>query len=216
MKPTCNPFTAVLAWALGVKADGSRRIGGKRQSALRRGHLPSLVVLTLLGSPVATAASIYWDGSGTGWDALGSWSTAIGATTPDPLIVPGIADLVLFNISTVNTAQTVNLNAAQSALGLSFTSTGAVLIEGGGSNQTLTLAGSGITKTGTGTVTIGSVTAGQQVALALNYAHSKGFVHRDIKPSNIMIAADGRYVVTDFGIVHAEGATKLTRSVEAM
>ncbi len=56
----------------------------------------------------------------------------------------------------------------------------------------------------------------QQVALALNYAHSKGFVHRDIKPSNIMIAADGRYVVTDFGIVHAEGATKLTRSVEAM
>ncbi len=56
----------------------------------------------------------------------------------------------------------------------------------------------------------------RQVALALDYAHTKGFVHRDIKPSNIIIASDGRYVLSDFGIVHAEGATKLTRNVEAM
>jgi hypothetical protein len=60
--------------------------------------------------------------------------------------VPGSADLVLFNISTVNTAQTVCLNAAQSALGLSFTSSGTVVLQGGGTNRTLTLAGSGITQ----------------------------------------------------------------------
>lgn len=61
-----------------------------------------------------------------------------------------------------------------------------------------------------------ALSAIRQVAMALDYAHSKGFVHRDIKPSNILIAADGRYVLTDFGIVHAEGAAKLTRNVEAM
>lgn len=39
-----------------------------------------------------------------------------------------------------------------------------------------------------------------QVAAGLDYAHSQGLVHRDIKPSNIMFTADGRVVLTDFGI----------------
>lgn len=56
----------------------------------------------------------------------------------------------------------------------------------------------------------------KEVAQALEYAHQKGFVHRDIKPSNVLIAADGRYVLTDFGIVHAEGATKLTRNLTTL
>lgn len=56
------------------------------------------------------------------------------------------------------------------------------------------------------------------IAKALDYAGSKGFIHRDIKPENIMFhKSDGRAVLTDFGIAKAaEADTAMTQAGTAI
>ena len=130
-----------------------------------------LALAALLASPSTPAATIYWDGTGTGWDVAANWSTAVGATTPNPTAIPGAADVANFSISTItSTAQTVNLNANQSAAGLSFlgTNTATTTLLGGGTSRTLTLGNSGINiASGAGAVTLGNGTAGNNVSITL-------------------------------------------------
>ncbi|MBX7211443.1 MAG: autotransporter-associated beta strand repeat-containing protein [Verrucomicrobiaceae bacterium] len=145
--------------------------------AVNRFLLTGMMSALLACVPHATqGATIYWDGTGTDWGALTSWSTDANLITPDPGSLPGSGDIAAFSISSIlSVPQTVNLNANRSVQGLQFFgfNISPTTLLGGGTNRVLTLGAGGITvMAGSGAVTVGSTTAGQNVALSLTATQS--------------------------------------------
>lgn len=68
----------------------------------------------------------------------------------------------------------------------------------------------------------GRLTLGEAVDLAIQisagagYAHRAGLVHCDLKPQNILVTADGRAKITDFGIARALASIQPDESSEVV
>ena len=116
--------------------------------------------------------------------------------------------LPIFNITTVNSSQIVNLDAPESALGLVFNSTGPVLIQTGSGANTLNLGASGITvHSGAGVDTISAAVNLASPQSWTNSSKSLFTVGGNITSGANLLTIDGAGDTTIGGILGAGSGT---------
>ncbi|HMD14098.1 MAG TPA: serine/threonine-protein kinase, partial [Bacteroidota bacterium] len=71
-------------------------------------------------------------------------------------------------------------------------------------------------KSGKGIPVIQALEWTAQIAQGLKAAHDKNIVHRDIKPENIMLTAEGKLKIMDFGIAKLKSSSGLTKTGTSM
>ncbi len=130
--------------------------------------MASVICFWQVGQPLQ-AATFYWGVTGTSnWTTGTNWSdnAVSGGTTG---VVPGAADIAVFNQSSVNGATTSTISAATSIGGFIFNNTGTTGIRtDGAANRAVTLGASGITiNAGAGAVTFGTTTNLQRITFTL-------------------------------------------------
>ncbi len=159
--------TGLLPVDMGQQADSNQ---GTSRNPLRWAINAANKLSSMLAPRSAAAAVYYWDTTTTGtWSTGANWSNnaSSGGTTGT---VPLSTDTVLFNQSSVNGNETVQLSQAQSIAGMTFANTGTTLLDSSSATtQTLTLGTSGITiNSGTGAITLGNGTNQMNIALIGN------------------------------------------------
>jgi autotransporter-associated beta strand protein len=123
----------------------------------------------LLVNSSAHATTYYWNTTTSPWASAANWSdnaTSGGITG----VIPLSTDRVVFNQSSVNAAEIIQLNAATSIAGMTFNNTGTTLVESSSAtSQAITIGASGITvNSGAGAVTIGSTSNPSPITLGAN------------------------------------------------
>ncbi len=134
----------------------------------RRAILPlAASIAVLLTAQHAHAATYFWNTNATGlWSAGANWSD-------DPIsggitgIVPTSLDLAVFNQSSVNGAEIIQLDAGTGIAGITFNNTGTTTIKSDSATpRVLTIGTSGIfINSGAGAVTIGDSTDAATITL---------------------------------------------------